>query len=44
MEVLALDLFQYRNSQYNHVQNQFICMNIHMFISHNIKRNKSKNT
>lgn len=44
MEALVYDLCQYKNSQYKHVQNQFIWMNIHMFIAHNIKRNKSKNT
>lgn len=44
MEMLAHDLFQYKSSQYKHVQNQFTYMNIHMFIARNIKRNKSKNT
>lgn len=44
MGVLDHVLFRYKSSQYKHVQNQLIYMNIHMFIAHDIKRNKGKNT
>lgn len=30
-EVLTHDLFQYKSSQYKHIQNQFIYMNIHVY-------------